>query len=144
MTPQPLSKEEAKALLAARIAVSNILTPLAKDVEKEMRVMQIGKEFDRRETIERDRDKLRRSGVLPADWKANETNADHDYWDEWSERIRKVAGELEEAGESAIAGQLLTFFRQIDGRDEVTCESEFRFGKLAEFLAAVMEKKDPQ
>ena len=131
---------------SSRIAVSNILTPLANDVERERRLIKAGESFDQRnkETIERDRDELRRSGIVAADWTPNETNADHGYWDAWSERLRKVADKLEAAGEAAIAGQLLTFCGQIDGRDEVTCESDFRFEKLADCLAAVMDgdKKD--
>lgn len=125
---------------SSSIVVSNILTPLANDVEKERRLMKVGEAFDQRnkETIEHDRDELRRSGILAADWTPNETNVDHGYWDKWSERLRKVADELEAACEAALAGQLLTFCSQIDGRDEVTCENDFRFEKLAEWLTAVM------
>ena len=45
---------------SSRIAVSNILTPLAKDVERERRLIEAGESFDQRhkETIEHDRDEL--------------------------------------------------------------------------------------
>jgi hypothetical protein len=124
----------------SRIARFNILEPLARDVEKERRLIEAGEEFDQRheETIERDRDELRRSGIVAADWKPSETVADHGYWDGWCERLRKVVRDLEAAGEPEIAGQLLTFCRQIDDRDEITNVSDFRFEKLAEWLAAAI------
>ncbi len=126
--------------ISSRIAVSKILAPLAECAAKERRLIECGESFYRKyeKEIERDRNKLRRSGIVAADWTPNETDADHGYWNAWSKRIRQAAGKLKKLGEPVLASELLLFCEDIADRDEVTCNSDFRFEELAEWLASVM------
>ena len=86
------------------IAASKFFKSLVNDVAKKHRLIEVWKSFAQR----------------------NETNADHD-WGAWIERLNKVAGELDAAGETTLARQLRMFYRQIDGRNETTSMSNFRF-----------------